>query len=194
TLGAKNYLDLLNGAGGTCLHTAVKQDMLSIVKVLVDHNPQQGADEYREEAALNGKADTLESDIADLGLSRKYTIQELVLIIRAMGIGEGSPSKDISKTLLKGAIWDIIATAMSKYPGKRRLVSLNEANDVAKRLGEKHTGSRYFDDRSSRRRDEDDDESILDDEGNKVEWGDFVTRTLARRLESAWCERKDQAE
>ncbi|KAG6190171.1 hypothetical protein E4U36_003450 [Claviceps purpurea] len=231
-------LDLLNGAGETCLHTAVKQDMLSIVKVLVDHNPQQvyrenavgrtpaelahdgfidqlftrpeppqidrkdkaakllekSADEYREEAALSGKADTLESDIADLGLSGKYTIQELVLIIQAMGIGEGSPSKDIPKTLLKGAIWDIIATAMSKYPGKRRLISLNEANDVARRLGEKHTGSRYFDDRSSRRRDEDDDESILDDEGNKVEWGDFVTRTLARRLESAWCERKDEAE
>ena len=33
-------LDMLNGAGETCLHTAVKRDVISLVKVFVDFKPQ----------------------------------------------------------------------------------------------------------------------------------------------------------
>ncbi|KAG5981462.1 hypothetical protein E4U55_002909 [Claviceps digitariae] len=229
-------LDLLNGAGETCLHTAVKKDMLSLVKVLIDHNPQQiyrenavgrtpaelahdgfidklftrpelpkndksdqatklvdkSTDEYRDEAALRGKADALlRTDIADLGLREKYTTRELVLIIRAMGIGEGKHTRDLPSTKLKAVIWDLIATTMSKHPGKRRLVSLNEANDVARRLGEKHTSSRYFE-VNSPRRNEDDDVASVEDGHNGEEPSDFVTKTLADRWESAWPEPKKE--
>ncbi|KAG6005267.1 hypothetical protein E4U21_000304 [Claviceps maximensis] len=232
-------LDLLNGAGETCLHTAVKKDMLSIVKVLVDHNPHQiyrenavgrtpaelahdgfidklftrpelpkndksdkatklvdkSIDEYRDEAALGGKADTLlRADIADLGLSEAYTTEDLVRIVRAMGIGEGKLTRDLSNTKLKAVIWDLLATAMRKHPGKRRLVSLNEANDVARRLGEKHTGSRYFDDVISPRRNEDDAAVSVENGNDREEVGDFVTKTLADRLESAWLEPKKETD
>ena len=36
----------------------------------------------------------------------------------------------------QGKIWDFCSEAASKHPGARRLVSLNEANEVARRVGE----------------------------------------------------------
>ncbi|KAK2600284.1 hypothetical protein QQS21_005003 [Conoideocrella luteorostrata] len=221
-------LDLLNGAGETCLHTAVKQNMLSLVKVLVEFNPQQvyrenavgrtpaelahdglisqiirqpdrpqidrneqisqivskSTDSYKDEAVLQAKSDQLKTDITDLGLSGEYTAKDLALILPSMGIGEGKLAKNLPVNKLKSIIWDFMATAMLKHPGKRRLVSLNEANDVARRLGEKHTGSRYFSVES--RKDEDDEVASYD--GKKDEKSDFVTVKLVDRLDSAWPE------
>lgn len=40
-------------------------------------------------------------------------------------------------------IWEMFADRAARYPGGRRLVSLNEANDVARPLFGKHVGARY---------------------------------------------------
>lgn len=228
-------LSVLNGAGETCLHTATKRDMLSLVQVLLDFNPQQiyrenavgrtpaelahdglithvfsrpnrpevhrgehvssivnkSTDAYCNEALFKDKvADQLKTNIAGLGLSGDYSAKDLALILPAMGIGEGKLEKNLDTGKLKQVTWDLMATAMEKHVGKRRLVSLNEANDVARRLGEKHTGSRYFS--VETRKDEDDE--VASDDGNKDEKSDFVTRELANRLGSAWPEKKKVAE
>jgi hypothetical protein len=134
----------------------------------------------------NKVADQLKTNIADLGLSGDYSAKDLALILPAMGIGEGNLKKVLSTGQLKQVAWDLMSTAMEKHPGQRRLVSLNEANDVARRLGEKHTGSRYFSVES--RRDENDE--AASDDGKADEKSDFVTRELAERLGSAWPEVK----
>jgi hypothetical protein len=224
-------LEMLNGAGETCLHTATKQNMLSVVKILLDFNARQlyrenavgrtpaelshdgliahvfsrpsapridrnqrvselvnkSTSVYRDEAMFKNKvADQLKTNIADLGLSGDYSAKDLALILPAMGIGEGNLKKVLSTGQLKQVAWDLMSTAMEKHPGQRRLVSLNEANDVARRLGEKHTGSRYFSVES--RRDENDE--AASDDGKADEKSDFVTRELAERLGSAWPEVK----
>lgn len=46
--------------------------------------------------------------------------------------------------LVRRILWDLFATTVEKKPSTRRLVSLNEANDVARHLGEQETRSRYF--------------------------------------------------
>ncbi|KAG8421227.1 hypothetical protein J3458_003122 [Metarhizium acridum] len=222
-------LDILNGAGETCLHTATKQDMLSLVKVLLEFNPQQlyredafgrtpaelahdglinhvfsrpyrpeinrnerisdivnkPTEAYRDEAIFKDKvADQLKTNIAEFGLSGDYYAKDLALILPAMGIGEGKLQRNLSTGKLKQVEWDLMASTMEKHAGKRRLVSLNEADDVARRLGEKHTGSRYFSVES--RRDEDDE--VASDDGKGDEKNDFATRELADRLASAWPE------
>ncbi|KAH0595957.1 hypothetical protein MHUMG1_06507 [Metarhizium humberi] len=228
-------LDMLNGAGETCLHTATKQDMLSLVKILLEFNPKQlyrenavgrtpaelahdglinhvfsrpdrpeinrneqisdivnkSTETYRDEAVFKDKvADQLKTNIAELGLSGDYSAKDLALILPAMGIGEGKLGKNLSTSKLKQVEWDLMATTMEKHAGKRRLVSLNEANDVARRLGEKHTSSRYFSVES--RRDEDDE--LASDNGKGDEKNDFATRELADRLASAWLEEKKETE
>lgn len=40
-------------------------------------------------------------------------------------------------------IYDLVAEVATAHPGRRRLVSLHEANDVAKRIGETYQGQRY---------------------------------------------------
>lgn len=46
------------------------------------------------------------------------------------------PPKELTKQLSKAVILDLCATGANNNPMKRRLVSLNEANDAAGRLGE----------------------------------------------------------
>ena len=62
-------------------------------------------------------------------------------------------------------------------------MSLNEANDVARRLGEKHTGSRYF---SVQNRNEDDEEEQSQDGREDKDSRDFAARELSNRSEWAW--------
>jgi len=91
---------------------------------------------------------------------------------------------------MKKVIWDFCATALSNNSGKRRLVSLNEANDVARRLGEKHTPSRYFS--VENRKDEDDEEQGSQD--GKDDTTDFVVREMQQRRGRAWAFSEYEAE
>ena len=61
----------------------------------------------------------------------------------------------------------IMEEFVAKNPGDRRLVSLGEANDVARRLGEKYNASRYF----SIQPQADDDEEKDEDDDEKKEIG-----------------------
>lgn len=226
-------LDMLNGAGDTCLHTAIYNDQLAIIRHLVDLRPQlvyrenavgrtpaeiandalatcifRRPDDYRyyrhsnneKSSALRLKDRAQEEFILDRlsqdellkqkaedmhqasGLSEAYTPHQLARILGAMG--RDNP-KDWDRTdlqtpdLEKRVMWDLCNVAMRKHAGKRRLVSLNEANDVARRLGESDVTSRYF---SVNSRKPDDDEAQSEepekeeDEGKKL--SDFVATSM----------------
>ena len=96
--------------------------------------------------------------IEQLGLRGDYTVNEVENIRAQMGLAnkDSSISTPDVPALVPRVLWDLSFTAMANKPAPRRLVSLNEANDVARRLGEQETSSRYFS--VNNRRSEDDDE------------------------------------
>jgi len=77
---------------------------------------------------------------------------------------------------------------MDKHPGKRRLVSLNEANDVAKRLGEQYSSSRYFS-IQARGEDDDDEEEKEEDQTRAADVQDFSAQTRNGRGDRWACEK-----
>lgn len=223
-------LEMLNGAGDTCLHTAIMHNKVSLARVLVDFKPRLL---YRENAVgrtpaevahdrLVGqklsKPDCLKLDkdnhatavttkkvediahksefaaktpeeikelLSGLGLSDSYDTEVASKIPGSMGSGH-SNHKWLSNKEAKQVMWDLCHTMMARHPAHRRLVSLNEANDVAKRLSEKYSASRYF---SIQAQGEDDNGDVEEKEDTTI---DFATQQLNSRLSSAWKTKGDK--
>lgn len=226
--------EMLNGAGDTCLHTAIMMDMIALAQALIKFRPSLV---YRENAVgrtpaelahdrltsqkfempgnpirsrKQGVDDTLrarpedfvrDTDIEahtpeqrkefleNLGLSDTYKANEVTLIQAAMGVKKQHSNKGLKDKTVAGVLWDLCRTAMQKHPAKRRLVTLNEANDVAKRLGEKYSASRYF---SVQARVDDGDEDREEKENNTTV--DFAVQEMNSRLSRAWHVKKESAE
>ena len=227
-------LEMLNGAGDTCLHTAIMHDMVSLVSGLVKFKPRLL---YRENAVgrtpaeiaqdrlvgqnfakpeavkldKNGKLDNIVTQspedfasksqlqaqtveetnelLSKAGLSGHYDRDNVTRILASMGVVLNFNGKELNDKGKKQVIWDLCSTSMEKNPEKRRLVSLNEANDVAKRLGEKYSASRYF---SVQARDDESDVDEAEKEDKTVV--DFSVSEMNSRLESAWKEEKKEDE
>lgn len=108
------------------------------------------------------------------GLSRKYDSDDLRAIGGSLGIniGEDDNQRRLADEKIPRVMLDLCSTAQKDNSANRRLVSLNEANDVAKRLGEQFVGSRYFT-VQSRGEDEEGDEDAEEEE-KKEKKSDFV--------------------
>ncbi|KAK7424963.1 hypothetical protein QQX98_000241 [Neonectria punicea] len=226
-------LEMLNGAGDTCLHTFIMYNMLSLAHVLVTFKPsllcRENAvgrtpaevahdrltgvrfakpkdltldkhnkalalastkpEEFANKAIPGPKAPEQTAELlAGLDLSGTYSRDEISRILGSMGIGKnGHGDSKLDEEATKAVMWDLCLTAMEKHPSKRRLVSLNEANDVAKRLGEKYSASRYF---SIQARNEDEDDADEDQEDKEIT--DFATDQLRSRLSDAWKVKDDE--
>lgn len=229
-------LEMLNGAGETCLHTAIMHNMLSLVHVLVTFKPSllyrenavgrtpaelahdrltgvrfakpedmkldkddkvvslvnKKPEEFANKASLEVQTPEQTRELlASLDLSGTYGTYEISKILRSMGVGKDGHGDKLSDEAIKPVMWDLCLTTMEKYPGKRRLVSLIEANDVAKRLGEKYSASRYF---SVQAREEDNqDEADKEDKEDKATT-DFATDQLTTRLNDAWKQKDDESD
>ncbi|VUC26031.1 unnamed protein product [Clonostachys rosea] len=174
-------VDLLSGAGDTCLHTAIMNQQFAIARVLVKHDASLlcrenavgrtpfelvydhlTAAQMAQPALLNmsktglksileitlnrerinalkkpkmSKAE-IESKLREVGLGGEYELHNVEAIVNASGV-DGSSGGDFLTSFLRAqVIWDLCHTALKENPHPRRLVSLNEANDVALRLGE----------------------------------------------------------
>ncbi|CAH0034010.1 unnamed protein product [Clonostachys rhizophaga] len=108
----------------------------------------------RMETSQNGRAEDLYSTnaaarLSEAGLSGEYKPEMVEKILTAAGLNENDKDLDIGSGLTERIIWDLCSTAMRNHPHPRRLVSLNEANDVARRLSEEHDIQRYCSDRPS---------------------------------------------
>ncbi|KAH7328643.1 ankyrin repeat-containing domain protein [Stachybotrys elegans] len=225
-------LEMLNGAGDTCLHTAIMKDTLWIAKTLIDFRPQllyrenavgrtpaevahdrllaeqlKKPEQFQRRAYGYNRQDKAERVIErrlekiqgsaegsvtaeQLGLGGDYAPGDLIKVAGAMGILDPVVKNRNLKhpaLLLRQAMWDMCNAAMTKNPGVRRLVSLNEANDVARRLGEKFASSRYFG--VTGRRGDDDDRSSdgeEDGKGGKKPTIDFAAQLLSNSTNAAW--------
>ncbi|KAJ3495440.1 hypothetical protein NLG97_g3396 [Lecanicillium saksenae] len=222
-------LEMLNGAGDTCLHSAISNSQIAIIRHLVNFRPQllyrenavgrtpaefandrlatcnfqrpeslryghhasdqssalRLKDRAKEEFILDklSQDELLKKKAEDMqkasGLAESYTPHQLARILGAMGIEN---PKDWDRNELQTAdldkrvVWDLCNVAMRKHAGKRRLVSLNEANDVARRLGESDVTSRYFS-VNSRKADEDEEEQEKEEDENQ-KLSDFVCSSL----------------
>ncbi|KAI1094196.1 ankyrin [Rostrohypoxylon terebratum] len=178
-------LEILNGAGDTVLHTAVLRHLPGHVRLLISQNPNLV---YRENAVgrtpgeiaydffIDTKVKELDPiEIIDRG-DRNGIIKPLLSKKLASKSGK---SKDSIGAYRKERTWRIIEEQLGKVGGKRRLVSLNEANDVARRLGESYTWQRYLHFQKSTEADE-------EEEKYQEKEVDFVTTEYKSCFNMAW--------
>lgn len=142
---------------------------------------------------LESKAEEMQ---ALAGLSDTYDAGELANILSVMGLDNPMGRwGSVDANRMVHVIWDLCRTTMGKTPGERRLVSLNEANDVARRLGESHQASRYFSVNGRRDDDDDDDDEAKSDgegEENKgTDATDFATSRIGAARRWVLPERED---
>lgn len=226
-------LEMLNGAGDTCLHTAIMEQQIGIIHHLAQFKPKLLS---RENAVGRTPAELAHDniiskafsapenmqwrrharDIKDWGnrnsldflkqaplkeenkqllkdaqsktlLTDEYKPHVLAMILRRIGATlptDISTNVAMNNELPPSVIWDICRTALLRAPADRRLVSLNEANDVARRLGESHSRSRYFS-VETRRGDDSAASSVADGE-EKDHAQDFVNESFSSRHGSRW--------
>lgn len=228
-------LEMLNGAGDTCLHTAIMNDMVSLVSALAKFKPRllyrenavgrtpaevaqdrltgvnfakpealklhkhgrldnivgQKPEDFAELAIIRAKTDEQARELLlGAGLSGYYGKDNILKVLAALGTGHKYDGAALDDNAKKQVIWDLCSTTMEKHPEKRRLVSLNEANDVAKRLGEKYSASRYF----SVQAQQDDSDADEEDKEDKVDKTtvDFSVSELNSRIGLAWKEEQNK--
>ncbi|KAL7949331.1 hypothetical protein V8C42DRAFT_361877 [Trichoderma barbatum] len=107
-------------------------DQIRYIRSMYDANPRA----YNRDEVLR-QLDEIEKDIPNW----KYPFEDDELLALAPRKFLGSWMQKCQKHTI---IWDLCKTCIDKSPGKRRLVSLKETNDVAKGLREKHTALRYI--------------------------------------------------
>lgn len=139
-------LEMLNSAGDSPLHSAVMAMSPWLTRLLVGFGPKLL---YRENAVGRTPAElayhTHISSVFGVPDNTKprprcSTPSQWLNATRE----DAEPSPPNPYTASADEVWDLCRTEMARYPSRRRLVSLFEANDVAKRIGEQYTSSRYF--------------------------------------------------
>jgi len=165
-------LDILNSAGNTALHTAVLRGLPKQAVVIIEANPKLlfrenavgrtpteiAYDRYIHEKVSS--LDPIEDHISDVSDLVKKDPPQFLEIFRA--------ETKLYRTC-KELTWVACAEQLAKHQGsaKRRLVSLNEANDVAIRIGESYTGQRYFNKTPANPDEAEDEEAQEDEEAKK---------------------------
>ncbi|KAK8027172.1 Ankyrin repeat protein [Apiospora marii] len=188
-------LDILNGSGDTVAHSAVLLQLPEQMRVMLEHSPK-GL--YRENAVGRTPAEMA----YDLFLAYKVAPPRDIAFKHhsfshhnakdgADKLVRQSPEAFLAqskqpKVSRKERVWEVVQDFMARFPGKRRLVSLNEANDVARRLGENYSWQRYYTKQTATDAEEQErGEKEKKGEGNKEET-DYVTVQYAARRSRAW--------
>ncbi|RYP56917.1 hypothetical protein DL769_009824 [Monosporascus sp. CRB-8-3] len=195
-------LEILNGSGNTVLHSAVLLELPDHVRVILENNAQLL---YRENTVGRTPA-----EIAyDCFIASKLSIGDAVTSI---GTKRGERPADLvdktpdwfacdqpgkPKRPCRELVWEVAAEYLARTEGssKRRLVSLNEANDVAKRISESYTGQRYYQKGTTASADadadDDEEEKRRREEEEAAKEADFVTKQYDIRRARAWAETDD---
>lgn len=163
-------LAMIHSAGETPLHDLVVKGNLTLAKILLDFNPDLL---YRENATGRTPAEAAqdmclatkfsgpkEFNQAFRGYGSRYDPQDIVNRDAATFVTHDNEKDERSS---EQKMWDLCKEVMDKHPQKRRLVSLPEANEVAKRLGEITKR-----DRSSRGRIRNEDEEVEEEESDPL--------------------------
>ncbi|GKT40101.1 uncharacterized protein ColSpa_00282 [Colletotrichum spaethianum] len=202
-------LEMLNGAGDTPLHTAVMHSDKVMTEALARYKPKLL---YRENAVGRTPAEVARENFT----SEKFTAPSLMMLNNSNNYNnyynkyssaisayvdkstesfvkkddDGKDDQiDSAKLSEKQKVWEGVRGVLDRHPDRRRLVSLNEANDVAKRLGEKYSAARYFS--ITARQDEDADPEEKD--AGKKDKEDFASRTRTGDTWRAWSFPEDKS-
>ncbi|KAI0171986.1 ankyrin [Hypoxylon sp. FL1284] len=146
-------LGVFNGSGDTVLHTAVMHHLPEHVNVILAQDPEllcrenavgRTPGEIAHDLSISSKLErpeplatnpiTMDNDQRTSAIELQRRPPETFL--------DGEPPRASGKKR-RDRTWQVTEEYLSKVSRKRRLVSLNEANDVAKRLGESYAWQRY---------------------------------------------------
>ncbi|KAE9978534.1 hypothetical protein EG327_007387 [Venturia inaequalis] len=135
-------LAMINSAGENPLHALIAHGNFPLAKILLDFNPDLL---YRENATGRTPAEVAQdmclatkfSDPKQLnqpfhGYGGRYNSQDIIHRDPATFVAGEEKDERCSEQKM----WDLCREVMDAHPQKRRLVSLSEANEVARRLGE----------------------------------------------------------
>ncbi|KAI1275981.1 ankyrin repeat protein [Xylaria sp. FL0933] len=173
-------LEILNGSGDTVLHTAVLRSLPEQSKVILERNPKLL---YRE----NTVGRTPFEIAYDIFINSKVGgVDSIEIQIKTPEyLVTRSPESFVPDTqtpkVREDATWEVVQQYLAQAEGKRRLVSLNEANDVAKRLGESYSWQRYYTKTAAI-----DDDADPTADANKKQETDFATSLYRSLVFSAW--------
>ncbi|EAU38562.1 predicted protein [Aspergillus terreus NIH2624] len=126
----QRHLELLDGAGNSPVHDAVKRQLLGVLELMLDYRPdlllrenatgatplELAADAWIEEVTMSPPI--LRSDAPPSVVDRHRT----------------ASIEEKEQRSQREAVYDLCRRKVLQRPGKRKLVSLNEANEVARRL------------------------------------------------------------
>jgi ankyrin repeat protein len=135
------HLEMLDGSGDTPLHYVVTSRRHSDLKIMLEYRPELL---YRE----NSVGRTPYELAADAHIaSAASSTPNVTSRSPPMSIVNHHPEKFLKQDSEDEAannetIWRICERHMQEHPGKRKLVSLLDANEVAKRLANRYGGSR----------------------------------------------------
>ncbi|KAF3762462.1 hypothetical protein M406DRAFT_357467 [Cryphonectria parasitica EP155] len=142
-------LDVLDASGNTPLHTLISRLVdPDLIKIMVEVKPELL---YRENAVGRTPVECAH----DMYL--RACVQNPPQFFHSEHwVEKRNPIKDLleGKQITKepsvdhdlfkiGQIYELVNAYLERFPSKRRLVSLHEANDVARRIGEEYQGQRY---------------------------------------------------
>ncbi|KAF2192505.1 ankyrin repeat protein [Zopfia rhizophila CBS 207.26] len=155
------HLELLDGSGDTPIHQAVKSRKQDWLRIMLECRPDLL---YRENATGRTPYEMAEdayiaSCVADAPSTSRYHSSNSILDRSAKCFCKDYKEPEY---VTPESIWRLCEDFMKKHPGKRRLVSLLDANEVAKRLASTYKGrSSYLSNRA--RDDESDAQSVVGD-------------------------------
>ncbi|KAI1456874.1 ankyrin [Annulohypoxylon moriforme] len=183
-------LEIFNGAGDTVLHTAVLRHLAGHVRVLVSRNPnllcrENAVGRTPGEIAYDFFIKTKVEDVEPIGIRLDTGIDNIKHILEQKRISKDKISNDSIGQYRMERTWRIIEEELGKVEEKRRLVSLNEANDVANRLGESYAWQRYFQKRTAVD-EEQEQEQETDEQKKEDKEVDFVTTEYKIYRGAAW--------
>lgn len=133
------HLEMLDGSGDTPLHHAVKSKKQSWLKIMLEYRPDLL---YRENSV--GRTPYELAEDAYIGscvsnapqISRNNATTSIVSMNAESFVNDHKSFESVNTE----SIWRVCEQFMKDHPGKRRLVSLLDANEVAKRLANRHGG------------------------------------------------------
>ena len=156
-------LGMVDGTGETPLHTLVTVDKPNLVRILLDHDPMLL---YRENATGRTPAEVAYDGYMATKLQAE---KRVVMTWRTwpQSVVAKRPEEFVKSdwNFEKKSSWAVCKEYMERFPGKRKLVSLNEANEVARRLAETQKMNqrhRRMRDNAGRQNEAEEDDNSLD--------------------------------
>ena len=187
--GRGEELRLISGDGHTPLHTTVQGGDLTLTRIILEHDPtlinRENATgrtpyEMAEDTALASVCNNPPPMPSGHDFTSRRAMRYGLQADWATDILDRSPKSFVEGVIPvevseREKIWNLLQETMVKLHAegnsKRRLVTLNEANEVAKRLAAMKAGPT---------RDLQDDESALSDQEDEEHYGDEVKAYLGR--------------